>query len=63
MEFSKKTWNRLLLLVVLALLIAFGLQHFAALNRKFDVKYLDRSDVIPMTRDAKDLMKGTWFDL
>jgi len=43
--------------------IAFGLQHFAALNRKFDVKYLDRSDVIPMTRDAKDLMKGTWFDL
>ncbi|MBQ7298571.1 MAG: AI-2E family transporter, partial [Clostridia bacterium] len=27
MEFSKKTWNRLLLLVVLALLIAFGLQH------------------------------------
>ena len=48
---------------LLSLLIAFGLQHFAALNRKFDVKYLDQSDVIPMTRDAKDLMKGTWFDL
>lgn len=27
MEFSKKTWNRLLLLVIAALLIAFGLQH------------------------------------
>lgn len=42
--------------------IAFGLKHFAALNRKFDIKYLDRSDLIPLTRDAKDLIKGRWFD-
>jgi len=42
--------------------IAFGLRHFAALNRKFDVKYIDQSDVIPLTRDAKEIMKGTWFD-
>ena len=27
--------------------IAFGLRHFAALNRKFDVSYLDKSDLIP----------------
>lgn len=30
MEFSKKTWHRLLLLVITALLIAFGLQHLHA---------------------------------
>lgn len=41
--------------------IAFGLRHFAALNRKFDVKYIGREDVIPMTRDAKDLLRGDWF--
>ena len=41
--------------------IAFGLRHFAALNRKFDVKYINREDVIPMTRDAKDILNGTWF--
>lgn len=28
MEFSKKTWNRLLLLVLIALVFAFGLKHF-----------------------------------
>ena len=27
--------------------IAFGVKHFAALNRKFDISYLDRSDLIP----------------
>lgn len=41
--------------------IAFGLKHFAALNRKFDISYLDRSDLIPLTRDAKDLISGKWF--
>lgn len=41
--------------------IAFGIKHFAALNRKFDLKYLDKSDLIPLTRDAKDLIKGDWF--
>lgn len=42
--------------------IAFGIKHFAALNRKFDISYLDQSDLIPLTRDAKDLIKGRWFD-
>ncbi len=42
--------------------IAFGLKHFAALNRKFDLKYLDRSDLIPLTYEAKDLFLGKWFD-
>lgn len=42
--------------------IAFGLKHFAALNRKFDISYLDRSDLIPLTREAKDLLSGDWFD-
>lgn len=41
--------------------IAFGLRHFAALNRKFGVEYLDRSDLIPLTRDAKDLAEGRWL--
>jgi len=36
--------------------LACGLRHFAALNRKFDVKYLDRSDLIPLTYNAQDLM-------
>ena len=41
--------------------IAFGLKHFAALNRKFDIKYIDKSDIFPLTRDAKDLMDGKWL--
>ena len=42
--------------------LAFGLKHFAALNRKFDISYLDQSDLIPLTRDARDLIKGRRFD-
>lgn len=42
--------------------IAFGLRHFCALNRKFDLSYVNRDDVIPLTRDAKDLMRGVWFE-
>jgi len=42
--------------------IAFGLKHFAALNRKFDIACLDRRDLIPLTRDAKDLINGRWFE-
>ena len=42
--------------------IAFGLKHFCALNRKFDLKYVNRDDIIPLTRDAKDLMRGTWLE-
>lgn len=38
--------------------ISFGLQHFAALNRKFDISYLDRSDLIPLTNYAKELIRG-----
>ncbi|MBE6994781.1 MAG: FMN-binding glutamate synthase family protein [Ruminococcaceae bacterium] len=40
--------------------MAFGVQHFAALNRKFGVSYLGREDLIPMTEDARQLMKGVW---
>ena len=36
--------------------MAFGLQHFAALNRKFDISLLDRSDLIPLTPQAKELL-------
>lgn len=42
--------------------IAFGLQHFGALNRKFDIDLWDKTDLIPLTRDAKELLMGTWFD-
>ncbi len=41
--------------------IAFGIRHFAALNRKFDLKYIERNDIFPLTRDAKDLMDGKWM--
>jgi hypothetical protein len=33
-----------------------GLRHFAALNRKFRLEYLDRSDLIPLTYYANDLL-------
>jgi hypothetical protein len=36
--------------------LASGLKHFAALNRKFDLEYLDRSDLIPLTYYANDLL-------
>lgn len=35
--------------------INFGLKHFAALNRKFDLKYLDRTDLIPLTQEIKNM--------
>ncbi len=38
--------------------IAFGIKHFAALNRKFDLAYLDRSDLIPLTAAARELLQG-----
>lgn len=37
--------------------IDFGLKHFGALNRKFDLKYFDRTDLIPLTKDAEKLLK------
>ncbi len=36
--------------------IGFGLKHFCALNRKFDVSLLDRRDIIPLTSAAKELL-------
>lgn len=42
--------------------INFGLKHFAALNRKFDLKYVDRSDVIALTLPAREILKGRWFE-
>ena len=36
--------------------IAFGVQHFAALNRKFDIALLGKEDLIPLTQAAKDLL-------
>ena len=41
--------------------IAFGLRHFLMLNRKFDVRYASKRDVIPLTRDALDILRGTWM--
>ncbi len=36
--------------------IAFGLRHFAALNRKFDIDLVNRNDLIPLTFVAKKLI-------
>ena len=41
--------------------IAFGLKHFAALNRKFSLEYIDRNDIFPLTQEAKDLLEGHWL--
>ena len=41
--------------------IAFGLKHFAALNRKFNMNLLDKSDLIPLTSEARALMANEWF--
>ncbi len=41
--------------------IAFGLRHFAALNRKFNLDLLDKSDIIPLTSEARALMDNKWF--
>ncbi len=32
--------------------IAFGLRHFGALNRKFDVAHFDKTDLVPLTPEA-----------
>ncbi|RLC01204.1 MAG: FMN-binding glutamate synthase family protein [Deltaproteobacteria bacterium] len=41
--------------------IAFGIKHFAALNRKFNLDFLDKSDLIPLTSEARALMANEWF--
>ncbi len=42
--------------------MVFGVQHFAALNRKFDLSLASGEDLIPLTQDARMLIRGTWFD-
>ncbi|MCF8074801.1 MAG: FMN-binding glutamate synthase family protein [Desulfotignum sp.] len=41
--------------------IAFGLKHFAALNRKFNLDLLDKTDLIALTSEARALMADQWF--
>ena len=41
--------------------IAFGLKHFAALNRKFNIDLLNKNDIIPLTFEARSLMANEWF--
>lgn len=41
--------------------IAFGLRHFAALNRKFSLDLLDKTDLIALTSEARALMGNQWF--
>ena len=38
-----------------------GVRQFLALNRKFDVAYTDRTDLIPLTYEALDLLNGTYL--
>ncbi|MDO4834731.1 MAG: glutamate synthase-related protein [Bacillota bacterium] len=38
--------------------LAFGLQHLAALNRKFNIRLLNKDDLIPMTEKAVELIGG-----
>jgi hypothetical protein len=35
--------------------INFGIKHFAALNRKFDLHELDKTDLIPLTTEAMEI--------
>ncbi len=37
--------------------IGFGLQHFAALNRKFDIRLLGKEDLIPLTDQAERVLR------
>ena len=41
--------------------IHLGVRQFLALNRKFDVAYTDRTDLIPLTYEALDLLNGTYL--
>ena len=41
--------------------IGFGLKHFAALNRKFDLSLLNKTDLIPLTSEARALVNNKWF--
>lgn len=41
--------------------IGFGLRHFAALNRKFDLSLASKADLIPLTAEARALLTNNWF--
>lgn len=41
--------------------VAFGLKEFMALTRKFELSYINKEDLIPLTYEAKMLLKGNWF--
>ncbi len=40
--------------------LSFGLKHFAALNRKFSLEHINKRDVFPLTREAKEVYDGVW---
>lgn len=37
--------------------IGFGVAHFAALNRKFNIKLLNKKDVLPLTQEARSILE------
>jgi len=41
--------------------VSFGLRLMMALNRKFSLGFIDRTDLIPLTESAKGLLKGPWL--
>ena len=41
--------------------IHLGVRQFLALNRKFDVAFAGRDDLIPLTYEARDLLRGTYL--
>lgn len=41
--------------------LAFGIRHFAALNRKFALPLLNQEDLIPLTSEARNLLTNQWF--
>lgn len=41
--------------------VGFGLRLLMALNRKFSLGYIGRSDLIPLTKPAKELLKEPWL--
>ena len=41
--------------------IHLGVRQFLALNRKFDVAFAGRDDLIPLIYEARDLLRGTYL--
>jgi len=38
--------------------VSFGMKLLMTLNRKFSLKYIDQSDIIPLTREAREYLSG-----